>query len=277
MARERPRRQSTTAHDRVGIRPASRPRPARGSDASPAGPIRRFTGALFGITRTITVDGVRYRERNRVTLDRALGPRGKGGKVYEVRFPTGRPMTINATETRRYADLMTVPSLAAISRARRFVRPGERALVLGSGTGAIAELVARWTGPHGGVVALEHDHESVRFARRRYAPPSTSLERGGTELLAGEMAGAFEVIIADQSYLFACEQPARAWEEIWRVLSPAGRVIHVGGSSDHPASAPRVPAGLSVQSVELETGPGVLPVLVLSRGEGGPSRAETEP
>jgi precorrin-6B methylase 2 len=272
MARERPRRQSSTAHERVSVRPASRARKTKPREPRPTGRLRRFTGALFGVTRTITIDGVKYRERSRVSLERSLGPRGKGAKAYEVRFPAGRPMTINATETRRYADLMTVPSLGALTRARSHVRPGQRVLVLGAGTGAIPDLVARWTGPHGGVVALEHDHESVRYARRRYAPPSTSLERGGPELLAGELPGAFDAVIVDQAYLFACESASKAWDEIWRVVSGSGKVIHVGGGGDHPASAPRVPADIAVRSERVETPSGTVPISVLSRIPEEPNR-----
>lgn len=283
MRRERPRRQSTTAHDRVGVQPVRRAGTPPGGKTGPKnnaqsgpragspGPIRRFTGALFGVTRTITVDGVRYRERSRVSLEKSLGPRGKGGKAYEVRFPAGRPMTINATETRRYTDLMPDPALEAVARARRYIHPGERVLIMGSGTGAIAERVARWTGPHGGVVALEHDHESVRFARRRYAPPATSLERGGPELLGGELPGAFDAVIADQAYLFACPKPGLAWDEIWRVLAPEGRLIHVGGSPDHPASAPRVPQGVPIRAEQLSPIPGGLPVQVIARIAPDPS------
>ena len=265
MARERPRRQSSTAQERVSVRPAARARKSKAREPRPAGTLQRFTRAVFGITRTITVDGVKYRERSRVSLERSLGPRGKGSKAYEVRFPAGRAMTINATETRRYADLMTVPTLSALTSVRRHIRPGERVLVLGAGTGAIPDLVARWTGPNGGVVALEHDHESVRFARRRYAPPSTSLERGGPELLAGELSGAFDSVIVDQGYLFACESASKAWDEIWRVVAETGKVIHAGGNGDHPASAPRVPADAAMRCEPVDTPAGTVPISVLTR------------
>lgn len=268
MARERRKRAASTAHERVGLR--ARPGPRARAAPRGAGRTQRFLGALLGLTRQITVDGVRYRERSRTSLERALGPRGRGTKSYEVRFPAGRPMTINATETRRYADLMPVPVMASLRRARRFVRPGARVLVLGSGTGAIADLVAGWTGPHGGVVALEHDHESVRFARRRYAPPSTSLERGGPELLTGEMDGSFDALIIDQAWVRACEAPAVAWDEAWRVLASGGRLIHLGGS-DHPADAARVPAHLRVRGERVPPPPGGPAILVLARedSEGG--------
>ena len=265
MARQRPRRQSMTTRDRVGTGPSRRRRPASARHPKSPGRLRRFTGALFGITRTITVEGVRYKERSRTSLERALGPRGKGSKVYEVRFPAGRPMTINATESRRYADLMPDPALVSIERARRFIRPGQRVLILGSGTGAIADQIARWTGQHAGVIALEHDHESVRFARRRYAPPATSLERGGAELLAGEMDGAFDAVVINQSYVYACEKPTVVWDEAWRLLADEGQIIHLGGDPDHPASAPRVPEGLPVRAVTIDPPRGGLPIRVLTR------------
>lgn len=230
--------------------------------------MRTLTG-LLGLNGQLMVDGVRYKERHAMSLERALGPKGKGTKAYEVRFPTGRPMTINATETRRFADLMDVPALRSLLRAQRFVTPGDRVLVLGSGTGAIADLVAQWTGPHGGVVALEHDHESVRYARRRYAPVSTSLERGGPELLAGEVDGSFEVVVVDLHWLHACQKPRSAWDELWRVVAREGRVIFIGvepgPGAEHPNNAPRVPEGEAVRAERVIPPAGAPLILVLTR------------
>lgn len=259
MARRRSIRPAGPARERVSLRSKRRAHERR-----TPGHAARFFGALLGLTRTISVDGVRYRERSKASLERALGPRGKGSKAYEVRFPTGRPMTINATETRRYADLMPVPTLISLRRAKRFVRPGARVLILGSGTGALPHLAASWTGPHGAVVALEHDHESVRFARRRYAPTSTSLERGGPEQLAGEMDGSFDTVFVDQQWIHTCEHTAHAWSEIWRTLAPDGRVVYLG-RSDAPGAAPMLTDPDAVRSESVPAPHGGVPILVMAR------------
>src|SRR5215475_1260054 len=47
------------------------------------------------------------------------------------------------------------------------IRPGQRALDLGSGVGDVAMLVARMVGPSGEVVAIERDPKSIGKARAR--------------------------------------------------------------------------------------------------------------
>ncbi|USO00098.1 MAG: methyltransferase domain-containing protein [Phycisphaeraceae bacterium] len=188
----------------------------------------RLVRAVFGLKRRIEVDGVRYKEMSTTPIDRALSPKGKGRKRYEVRFPAGRPMSINATAHRRYADLMDVPELRSVRYAEGQVRPGSRVLILGSGTGGMAELVARWIGPHGGLVAIDHDNESVRFAKRRYQLESTSFERGGPELLTGEIDGSFGVVIVTEAWLKKTDRPGRACNEAWRVTGPGGKLILIG-------------------------------------------------
>lgn len=260
MARERPKRTTPSKHDRADVRTKR----ANTDQQSPSIAARaaRF---LLGANRNLSVAGVRYKERDSTGLGRALGPRGKGIKSFEVRFPKGRPMIINATKGRRYADLMEIPAMGSLVRAKRFIKPGQRVLVLGSGTGAIAELIAGWTGPHGAVVALEHDHESVRYARRRYALPSTSLERGGAELLAGEIDGSFDAVVVDQTWIHACGQPAQAWDELWRVLADSGNVVHLSGGQGTPADAPKIPDSTPVRGEQIETPAGGPAVVVLSR------------
>ncbi|HHN78961.1 MAG TPA: hypothetical protein ENK11_09870, partial [Phycisphaerales bacterium] len=118
--------------------------------------------AMLGLRRRFVVEGVRYKETDAVPLDRALSSKKRGEKRYEVRFPAGRSMTIHCTTRRRYADLMDVPELRSIAFGENLVRPGSRVLVLGVGTGAPARLIAEWIGPHGGLVAIDHDNESIR-------------------------------------------------------------------------------------------------------------------
>lgn len=201
-------------------------RPAR------AGPFGGLLRRVLGLRRRIEVNGVRYRETQAVPIDRALSPRGKGVKRYEVRFPTGRAMPINATATRRYADLMDVPELRSIVLAERFFRPGSRVLILGCGTGGLADRISGWIGPHGGIVAIEHDNESVRFARRRYPLAHTSFERGGHDLLGGEIDGSFDAVVVVEAWLRQTGRHAEACIEAWRVTGPGGRLVLIGDNAD---------------------------------------------
>ncbi len=184
--------------------------------------------AMLGLRRRITVEGVRYKEKDTAPIDRALSSKKRGEKQYEVRFPAGRSMTIHCTPQRRYADLMDVPELRSIAFGENLVRPGSRVLVLGVGTGAPARLIAEWIGPHGGLVAIDRDNESIRFARRRYRIEGVSFERGGPELLAGELDGAFDLVMITQHWIERCDEPGHALNEAWRVTTPGGRMILVG-------------------------------------------------
>lgn len=174
---------------------------------------------------------MRYKELSTTPLERALSPRGRGSKRYEVRFPAGRSMTIHATNARRYADLMRVPELESIAHVEGLIRPGARVLILGVGTGAPARLVAGWVGPYGGLVAVDHDNESIRFARRRYRIDGVSFERGGVELLDGELDGSFDVSIITGHWLARCDRPEYARAQAWRVTAPGGRMILVGDTA----------------------------------------------
>jgi SAM-dependent methyltransferase len=187
---------------------------------------------LLGLRRRVVVEGVRYRERSPTPLQRALSPRGRGWKEYEVRFPAGRGMTIRVTPERRYADLMDLPDLRAIALAEASVRPGSRVLVLGCGTGAIPARFAGWVGPHGAIVAIDHDNESIRFARRRYPLPNASFERGGAELLSGEMDGSFDLVAVIETWLATRDDPGLVMREAWRVVGPAGRLVLTGENPD---------------------------------------------
>ena len=190
----------------------------------------RLLRGVLGLKRRLEVDGVRYKELNTTPLDRAISPRGRGRKRYEVRFPAGRPMTISVTPRRRYADLMDVPELRSIRHAKDLVRPGSRVLILGSGTGGLARVVAGWVGPHGGIVAIDPDNESVRFARRRYRLESTSFERGSMELLGGELDGSFDVVVVVEARVEMVEHRRAVCAEAWRVTGAGGSLIVVGDS-----------------------------------------------
>ncbi len=172
---------------------------------------------LLGMRNSLVVEQVRYTERDATPLARALATGETGSKDYLVRFPDGAGMRIRCQHARVYADLMPDPRLPAYEALARVIRPGMRVLELGAGTGAGSAALARAVGPSGGVVSLERDGESVRFARRRYPVPHLAAERGGVESLRGELDGAFDTIVSPISQL---DRPTLA--ELCRCLAGGG-------------------------------------------------------
>lgn len=245
--------------------------PARSPRLALEGLARR----LLGLRRRFVVEGVRYRERSPTPLERALSPRGRGWKEYEVRFPAGRGMTIRVTPERRYADLMDLPELRAIALAEASVRPGSRVLVLGCGTGAIPARFAGWVGPHGAIVAIDHDNESVRYARRRYPMRNASFERGGVELLSGEIDGAFDLVVIIESWLATRDDPGLAMNEAWRVVGPAGRLILTGDNpEDRLQGLPGIGSAMLARVIPGDGGPGLA---VVTKTDPGKDRDRNPP
>ncbi|MCL4220450.1 MAG: methyltransferase domain-containing protein [Phycisphaerales bacterium] len=182
---------------------------------------------LLGMRNAVTVDQVRYTERDAVPLARALASEATGSKDYLVRFPDNSGMRIRCQHTRIYADLMPDPRLPAYEALDRIIKPGMRVLELAAGTGAGAALLARTVGPSGGVVALERDGESVRFARRRYPAPHLAIERGGIESLRGELDGSFDAIVCPAGEL---DEPTLG--ELCRCLAGGGCLAIWGRAED---------------------------------------------
>lgn len=191
--------------------------------------------------RRIEAGGVVYRELSGMSLRRALGETGPGVKEYEVRFPLpGRDvrsaqyphregMRIRFTARRRYADLGHDPRVRFVQSLRDVVRPGQRVLDLGCGSGAGSANLAAAVGPSGGVVAIDRDGESIRFARQRYRADHLAFELGWIDTLSGELDGAFDVAVVVDLFRDAPDDPAksRAISELWRVLSRGGTLLLV--------------------------------------------------
>lgn len=203
--------------------------------------LRRLMRSLGMSRRRIEVGGVVYRELTGMSLRRALGETGPGVKEYEVRFPLpGRElrsaqyphreeMRIRFTARRRFADLGHDPRVRFVHAMRDVVRPGQRVLDLGCGTGAGSAQLASAVGPSGGVVAINRDGESIRFARQRYRADHLAFELGWLDTLSGELDGAFDVVVAVDLFRDAPDDPgkSRAVSELWRVVKRGGWVLMV--------------------------------------------------
>jgi len=240
---------------------------ARAAAPSPGGPREAPNAGLWsrlidrvlaiGPGRVITVEGVQYRERKG-----GLGGAGAGGaggawrsvfgpsepgagvREYEVRFPDTdsrkRPFRIRATPTRIYDDLTPDPRAELVRAFDGVVRPGDRVLELGCGTGAGSNFLVYLVGPSGGVVALDRDGESVRFARQRYMTDQVGFELGWVETLSGELDNAFDAVMATDPFRDDATQAdrMRTLDELVRVLRPGGHLLCIG-SSDESAELAR--------------------------------------
>ncbi|QKK09246.1 MAG: methyltransferase domain-containing protein [Planctomycetota bacterium] len=101
-----------------------------------------------------------------------------------------------ARRARLYADIVGPHLLDPYRLADPIVRPGMRVLDARCSTGFGAAALAARVGPSGAVVALDPDHESIRYARRRYTDSNIAWEIGGIGSLEGELDGSFDVVIA---------------------------------------------------------------------------------
>jgi SAM-dependent methyltransferase len=213
----------------------------------PSGPLARLLTRLSHIApgRVITVEGVQYRERRPRPVRSALSVPEPGVREFEVRFTDTdarkRPFRVRATPTRIYDDLVPDPRAELVHALDDIIKPGDRVLEIGCGTGAASNHLAYLVGPSGGVVALDRDGESIRFARQRYPAPQLGFELGWTETLSGELDDAFDAVVAADPFRNDAGQTERlrTLDEIVRVLRPGGRLLCLGSSDESAERARR--------------------------------------
>ena len=107
---------------------------------------------------------------------------------------------------------------------RASLRPGERVLDLGTGTGAGAAQAERVVGPAGRVVAVDISSEMLAVADQRAQRDGLryELREGRAEAIpAGDEE--FDAVIASLSLMYVIDREAAA-RELARVLRPGGRL-----------------------------------------------------
>lgn len=252
--------------------------------------LRRLMRSLGMSRRRIEVGGVVYRELTGMSLRRALGETGSGVKEYEVRFPLpGRElrsaqyphreeMRIRFTARRRFADLGHDPRVRFVHAMRDVLRPGQRVLDLGCGTGAGSAQLASAVGPSGGVVAINRDGESIRFARQRYRADHLAFELGWLDTLSGELDGAFDVVVALDLFRDAPDDPgkSRAVSELWRVVNRGGWVLLVCSDPREIESYEDRLGGLGAERIERVEPDPVLGWAALRGGKPEPTRGSRD-
>lgn len=106
------------------------------------------------------------------------------------------------------------------------LKPGQRVLDLGTGTGSVAVAAAGLVGPAGKVTAVDISPDMLTLARRRLVASgqtNVDLREGRAEQLPVD-DGAFDVLLASLSLMYAIDRAAAA-REVRRVLRPGGRLV----------------------------------------------------
>lgn len=134
-------------------------------------------------------------------------------------------MPINPAETyeRYMVPALFAPAAEHLLAVAR-LRPGERVLDVGTGTGIVARLAAPNVGPTGRVAGLDASPAMLSVARAMAAEEGLSIEwqEGRAEALTYPDES-FDLVLSQFALMFFTDR-AGALSEMWRVLIPGGRV-----------------------------------------------------
>ena len=122
-------------------------------------------------------------------------------------------------------DRRFVPVVEAVI-ARAALKPGERVLDLGTGTGSVAVHAAAVVGPDGSVIGNDIRCDMLLLAKRRVTDlglKNVEFREGRAEAIPAEDS-TFDAVLASLSLMYVVDRAAAA-REIARVLRPGGRLV----------------------------------------------------
>ena len=165
----------------------------------------------------------------------------------EYHFHTGRPLARRLGYAPGLVDEMpdaAVESFAGVANpfALRPLNPGEKVVDAGSGAGFDCFIAAKQVGPSGRVVGVDMLAEMLEKSRasaRAMGLGNVEFREGLIEDMPVEEGWA-DVVISN-GVINLCADKKRAFEEIWRVLRPGGRLqfADIANGKPVPASALR--------------------------------------
>ena len=162
-------------------------------------------------------------------------------------FHTGRPLARRLGYVPEVVDEMpdaAVESFAGVANpfSLRSLDPGEKVVDAGSGAGFDCFVAARQVGPSGRVVGVDMLAEMLEKSRasaRAMGLRNVEFREGLVEAMPVEDGWA-DVVISN-GVINLCADKKHAFEEIWRVLRPGGRLqfADIANGKPVPASALR--------------------------------------
>ncbi|MFR9752703.1 methyltransferase domain-containing protein [Nocardia sp. 004] len=130
------------------------------------------------------------------------------------------------------AALPGIRRLRAWAHEALALRPGEHAVDIGSGTGTEVITFAEAVGPSGSAVGVEPDPQLLAAAERRAARVGATVKfHPGDSYGIPFGANSFDAALCERVFQHLTT-PARAADEIARVLRPGGRVVVVDSDWD---------------------------------------------
>lgn len=125
---------------------------------------------------------------------------------------------------RHFVPAIAIPASAELFRTAE-LRPGERVLDVGCGTGVVARRAAEIVGSGGSVAGVDVAPDMIAVARSHAPVGPTPIEwREGDATALPFHDESFDVVLCQMTLMFV-EDRLTALREMHRVLAPGGRVI----------------------------------------------------